>query len=88
MDTKIYNEEGTSSVAVKGCRLNYRLTTDFWISDQPDFIDALDRNYEILSIKRAKIGSVIYIRCTKKQSETIVEDINSLFQEYYIEKFT
>ena len=88
MDTKIYNEEGTSSIVITGNRLNYKLTTDFWISDQPDFINALDRNYQINEIERKNVGAVVSFRCTKEQSSTIVDDIDSLFQESYVEKFT
>ena len=60
------------------------MNIDFLPLEQPRFVDAVDRNYILEEIRKdGKGGATLYFRCTKEQKLTLIEDMETLFEDNY-----
>lgn len=85
----VTNAYGTARVRVsgRGFRARYELLTDFWPSEQPRFLDAMERRYRLDEIRRTETGAAIYFFITREQLPTLMEDIEEIFSENYEERY-
>ena len=84
---KISNQSNTTTILLSGRLCAYRVHCPFVPLEQPEFVDALNRTYDMDQIKKTSDGGcTIYFGVTKDQEETLVEAVDDLLNEFYRER--
>ena len=88
---KISNPLGTANVTLSvpgGQQTLMVIATDFDSLDQPNFVDAIERNYRLYEVEKDGQGGLkLYAYFAPAQRDRLVEDVADLFYEHYKETY-
>ncbi len=88
MDTvRIASPLGGTEIVLRGRRGAYEIECPFVPLEQVDFVDAVERTFDLYEIKRKEVGRCLLLFRTKnaEQSAGIIEFVEELFADYFKE---